>query len=745
MKKVFFAIMTVAFMATVLTGCDGLKLGSEDIETTRMSQMSVVGDKDVIKDSIWIHNDGEFRVKVPYGVVVYNNDTTLVTEVSLATKSFDKVGEEIIGNRERGELVSATVSVKSVYIRRHTQVYKHVLDKVSGELEMFWYEAEVELEDGRKFVSPDRNASLNNNGQPSIEAAGYDDDYNYHKATMTYDCKIDNDSANVFGYKTLKIQSNIHVEKVDEGFTPLTYDNNGNLKTGKSWIEIKTTINGKSTTDRKQIVLNFWQNGEPRKVEDGVNFDGVKEIGSGIGSEVDGTSFDDGEFTVTPSTITCNSGVLFSGTNYNKVLVFGRERAIWSDGENSFEMPSPAYENVYKEFVVSSSYEDGEYECKLNTITMHGSIYGQDIKNVKAETELRVKKEEEPETFTIAVVDSAFVYINPTTSDTKITIRETGNKGTVREYERDVHVYNGIDDLGCVTIDVTEFDSKASEAKLDANDVYIGKRESGEFTVYKYMQGYTTGSESVDEYFRPYYERAYYNPTGTWMMWRKYENFVDNGFTTTDLSNETVSDVTYLRKKYVYTMSAVYNGHNDSATGEAILRVVSSDDPQPVDPRVTPSWLGDPQWAEYTRVQKSEGAYFEDMIVFGYANGVVLAPKGVVDLNLVFAYDQSVADAHGVQKCARGSAYTGVWKASASSWIPAKCETQNSGKSNETWIYTGRGVSHSVMANNAITLHIGTNVTWNPGEEVTISDGTITVKYSKNNSSLNGNDLVSLK
>lgn len=748
MKK-FFAVMAVITMA-VLTGCENLKIGDEEMESGKMyfTQKSAGNVTSVIEDNIWKYKDNdnniEFQVRLESGVEGYANDTTFTKEASLSTVSYVKDGEEVILGWEKGEMLyyNGDDEISSVKVRKHLQDYLHTLDKnVSGKTQEFHYEAEVKTKSGKTIMSPARNPKMEVVGNPKVVETASDEIANYFKFAMTYSFVIDNKAQpELVCHKTLAVEGDTVVAKTDEGFEWLTFYGNGNPKTGKSWIEVTTTKNGHSTSDRKEVTLNFWQNGEPRDAQEGANFNGVKEIGSGIGEEVDGDSFDypvDEKITVTPSTITCNSGVLFSGTNYNKVLVFGRERAVWSDGENSFNMPSPAYEGVYKEFDLSSSYKDGEYECKLNTITMHGSIYGKDV-NVKAETELRVKSE----TFTLTVVDSAFVYINPTTSDTRITIRETGNKGTVREYERDVHVYNGIESPASVTYDVTEFDSKASQAKLDDSDVYVGSRESGEFTIYKYKMGYTTGSESVSRYFRPYYERAYHNPTGTWMMWRKYENISDNGFVPTDLSDETVSDVTYLRKKYVYSMSAVYNGHNDSATGEAILRVKVQEDNN----RQTPSWLGDPQWAEYTRVQKTEGAQFEDMVVYGYAEGVVLAPKGVADLtNGVFAYDQSVADAHGVERCARNSAFTGVWKASANKWIPAKCETQNAGKSNETWIYTGRGVSHSVMANNAVALGIGKDVTWNPKETVTISDGTISVKYSKNNASLSGNDLVSLK
>lgn len=749
MKKLAIFASLIAVVA--FTSCDKLGDTDEMYSDAFTKSMEVPADvKSYIVDDTWYYEEGDlkFEVSVPSGVNLYDNDTTVVAEAKLANVSFEKQGEEVIGNKQNGELknFSGDAEITSVTVQKHTQNYNHTLDKIENMMVAQWsFTAEVTLEGGKKIASPARNASMTASDTAVVTFLNNNEDYNYYDAKMNYTASIDGKSFGVDGHKTLATVNArpedvvVDVKAGDKGFDELTYDENGNLKTGKSWMDVIYVYSESGEKpQRYEVVLNFFVKGVARATEYGETFDGIKEIGNGLGTTNEGSTRKENSFiTVTSLNQNYNSGLVFDGKSYNKDFAMGYEKAVWSDGEHTFDMPSPAFENVDNNFEVSNLPVNGKYECKLNTITLKGSINGKDIKNVKAETELRVKEEEE--TFTLSVIDSAFVYVNPTTSDTKITIRETGSKGTVREYDVDVNVYNGIDIIGEVTVDVDKFDSKSDQAKLNSTDEYVGKREVGNFTVYRYKMTFTVGSENVDRAFYPFYEKAYHNPTKTWMMWKKYENITDNGFNTKDLSNETSGSKTYMRKRYVYAMSATYNGHSDNATESAVLRVQVKED----DNRQTPSWLGAPQWANYTRVQKNEGAKFEDMVVFGYENGVVMAPNGKVDLNLVFAYDQNVANAHGVQKCAKGSCYTGVYKNGA--WIPAKCETQNAGKSNETWVYTGKGASHSVMANNASALGIGVDRTWNPKETVTITDGTINVKYSKNNASLSGNDLISLK
>lgn len=133
------------------------------------------------------------------------------------------------------------------------------------------------------------------------------------------------------------------------------------------------------------------------------------------------------------------------------------------------------------------------------------------------------------------------------------------------------------------------------------------------------------------------------------MPYSEYENVADNGFNMSDMSNTTQNGKTYNRKNYVHAMSAMFNGYDAKANAEAELLV------EVETPRDTPSWLGNPTGAKYTRVQKAAGQKFMDMIVFTYENGVVMAPNGKVDMSLIYAFNASVASANGVDVCINGA------------------------------------------------------------------------------------------
>jgi hypothetical protein len=745
-KSILFAVLSIAAVAFTSCQKDEDLLFNDGAMMTRSVDEPI---SNVIIDDVWTWSQGDlqFKTNVPSGVAVYANDTTYVIEAALTSRSFEKIGEESVGNWERGELISATgdVEIKSVLVRKHTQAYKHTLDKVEGELVQNWTEGRIELENGRVFTTPERNASLAFNAEPAIVALESDDAAEYFNAKMNYAVSIDGQNSSVEGNKTLAIET-IAPEDVfmgygdvdEEGFEELSYDENGNLKTGRSWKKLAPLYSesGMHEPVMFEVILNYSVKGLARTVEYGANFNGIAEIGEGAMNEVEGSSRKDGDFSIITLNREYKSGLVFDGKNLNKVFTMSREKATLVLGSQTFDMPSPAFENLSNTFSTSNLNAEGGYERKLNTITLKGSINGKDIKNVLAETELKVK--EEAETFTKAIIASGIDYVNPSTSNSWITIRETGSKGTVKEYNRDINLFNGILSPEDIEKIVKKFDSKSTDMKIGSAKK-VSTRNSGEFTIDKFEVEVTVGSENVERTFVLYYEKPVWNPMSYDMEYAKYENITDNGFNSQNLSDENSNDATYSRKLYVYSIAATFLGHGAEAEGKATLKV----EKQKEEERTTPAWLGKAVGANYTRVQKAEGDKFEDMISFIYENGVVLAPNGKADLKLVFAYDQSVADNHGVEKCVKGSAYTAVWKNGA--WIPAKGETLNGGKSNETWVYTGKGASHSVMANNATTLGIGADRTWNPGEKVSVDNGTITVKYSKNNSSLSYTDVASLK
>jgi hypothetical protein len=122
-----------------------------------------------------------------------------------------------------------------------------------------------------------------------------------------------------------------------------------------------------------------------------------------------------------------------------------------------------------------------------------------------------------------------------------------------------------------------------------------------------------------------------------------------------------------------------------------------------------------------------------DMIVFRYEHGVVMAPNGVPDLNLIYAFTAADAAAHGVDQVYTPAAwYSGVHF--SGHWWPAAI-TPNGDYSAWTYSYDGTPAhSHAVQRANALILNIGYDYHPIPSHQYyTISNGVITICYNANN------------
>ena len=266
-------------------------------------------------------------------------------------------------------------------------------------------------------------------------------------------------------------------------------------------------------------------------------------------------------------------------------------------------------------------------------------------------------------------------------------------------------------------------------------------RKQGNITVTPYTQTFTVGNDRFTKNFVFSYETARWSDgTHTFdMPSREYTTISDNGFTMTNMAGSS----TYDAKLNTHRISARFNGENVAAKAETEVRVNV-----PEEDRQTPSWLGDPVGAKYTRVQRKTGEQFMDMIVFEYQNGVVMAPEGQVNTSLIYAFTETLAKQHGVDRCIKSSTqnsshirYSGVW--TGSKWAPAVITITNG-----RWIYAGLNQSwdHTVMENNAITLGIGVDVTPAPSaQSLSIQQGEITIKYPPNNGSRTATSSCSLK
>ena len=382
---------------------------------------------------------------------------------------------------------------------------------------------------------------------------------------------------------------------------------------------------------------------------------------------------------------------------FDRTFVLSYETAVLTVDDKTFDMPSRKYENV----------TDGNF----NITDMEG-ITGYDRR---------------------VIVEDGKDYINASTTKSWVKVKEVWSVGGEKVYTKSVNLINGIAAPAKITKILASFDLNSAAASLGGEKL-VKTETKGDFKVMTYERTYTVANDKFTRVFTLSYQKAVYTVINHDMPYSEYENVADNGFNMSDMSNTTQNGKTYNRKNYVHAMSAMFNGYDAKANAEAELLV------EVETPRDTPSWLGNPTGAKYTRVQKAAGQKFMDMIVFTYENGVVMAPNGKVDMNLCYAFDESVAAKNGVETCISG-AYSGVW--GANKWQPAKV-TVVSGR----WIYAGKSSAwdHTVMEKNAVTLGIGEDVTPTPGaQSYKITGNRITISYAVNNGSKTANTSLSLK
>lgn len=417
---------------------------------------------------------------------------------------------------------------------------------------------------------------------------------------------------------------------------------------------------------------------------------------------------------------------------FDRTFVLSYETAVLTVDDKTFDMPSRKYENVTDgNFNITDMEGITGYDRVLYTHNMSATFNGNSVA-AKAEVELRMV-EVKDELISRVIVEDGKDYINASTTKSWVKVKEVWSVGGEKVYTKSVNLINGIAAPAKITKILASFDLNSAAASLGGEKL-VKTETKGDFKVMTYERTYTVANDKFTRVFTLSYQKAVYTVINHDMPYSEYENVADNGFNMSDMSNTTQNGKTYNRKNYVHAMSAMFNGYDAKANAEAELLV------EVETPRDTPSWLGNPTGAKYTRVQKAAGQKFMDMIVFTYENGVVMAPNGKVDMSLIYAFNASVASANGVDVCING-AYSGVF--GNGKWQPAKI-TMVSGR----WIYAGKSSSwdHTVMETNAVTLGIGVDVTPIPSaQKTTISNGKITISYAANNGSTTANSSLSLR
>ena len=635
-------------------------------------------------------------------------DTIKVASAEVIRSNFAEVGEAEVEEYEEN----------GVYFTKTSKSYRDELTGYAKDINISYLDAYTYVW-GKKVEFPQANGAVEVVEEINLLDEGIKEKMHYYTATTQYKVAFMEGSSVEKGLEVLAIDADdtlLSTEKTDEGYETLT------STTAKSWIEITRTykISGAVAT-RYEVVLN---NGVSAPAYEVMNVESFNLSSKGANLEEASVSGNREEGNIKVTSYRQNYVV---GNNiFDRTFVLSYETAVLTVDDKTFDMPSRKYENVTDgNFNITDMEGITGYDRVLYTHNMSATFNGNSVA-AKAEVELRMV-EVKDELISRVIVEDGKDYINASTTKSWVKVKEVWSVGGEKVYTKSVNLINGIAAPAKITKILASFDLNSAAASLGGEKL-VKTETKGDFKVMTYERTYTVANDKFTRVFTLSYQKAVYTVINHDMPYSEYENVADNGFNMSDMSNTTQNGKTYNRKNYVHAMSAMFNGYPASAAGEAELRVFVSED------RDTPSWLGSPKSAKYTRVQQSVGAKFMDMIVFTYENGVVMAPNGKVDMSLIYAFNASVASANGVDVCING-AYSGVF--GNGKWQPAG-----------RWIYAGKSSSwdHTVMETNAVTLGIGVDVTPIPSaQKTTISNGKITISYAANNGSTTANSSLSLR
>lgn len=730
--KNFIVMMIMAICAIAITSCS-----KDDSLLGITTKPSGGGDDNNTEVTVTITRDNEngtvVAEKIENGV---KKDTTVVVPlggVSFTISPLDTIPASSAEVNEKsfsmiGDPASTPWDDKGVYYTKTIKKYQQVLDGYVKDIEISYLDAYTYVW-GKRVEFPAANGNVESSEIVVLDE-GINGKYHYHLATSSYKVAFMQGNSIEKGFERLAIDAD-DVEVGEPTVTGQGYETLSST-TAKGWIEITRTykISGPVVT-RYEVIYN---NGIAAPVYEVMTLNSfvLNQVPANLSTAVVSGNRQEGNIAVTTYSQTYSVG----NNVFIKGFVMSYETATLTVGIKTFEMPSRKYENVSDgnfTMVDMSSYQG--FDRQLYTHNMSATFNGNSA-TAKAEVEIRVP-EVKDEMKSREVISEGFDFVNNTTSKSWVKVRETWSVSGVKEYDKSLNVINGINSPSKITKILKDFTLTQNQANLENNARLVKTETIGDFTVKTFERKLTVNNGKFEREFVMTYQTAVCISLERDMPSREYENISDNGFNTSDLSDLDENGKRYQRKDYVHTMNASFNGQAATAKAEAELRVEIEI------PRETPSWLGAPLGAKYTRVQQATGERFMDMIIFIYENGCVLAPNGNVDMSLACAYSESLAAQQGVRYSPK-DVESAVW--SGNQWHPAKITITNG-----RWIYAGMSSnsavwSHTVHQNNAITLGIGVDVTPIPSaQNVKIDGNLITINYAVNNGKTTADSSLSLR
>ncbi|MBO7556153.1 MAG: hypothetical protein J6T72_02005 [Alphaproteobacteria bacterium] len=677
------------------------------------------------------HEDGtvvDHMVPLPSSTEIFPEDTTLgtlpVNHVNFTSDGVDSLDEYVFNE----------IFHLRQYVAKYNDTYSYTIE---NGMDNFHFTLKHTETTGYAFLwgmtvpVPPINASLSYKDFSTAEA-GSDGTWDYTRITSRYDLTRGDATSLVEGNKTLKREKGTHEftgkDLVSAIWTPVSYNSFGFVTRARVDVKIASHYNGlPDQIDEESITRNcpVYIPGDSSMYASSFDFTHSTPVTSDVYTTGSTT---EGHFQVTDKAITYGVGTSI----FTRTSSFGWFELVWTDGTYTFQIQTPSYTNFHESYNVEDLSAQNGYDRKRVVNTISASINGVSGTAPIRTTvlvESQVVPPVDPTLDHYEVVSSGLTYVNENTNNSWLKLRPVYSDGsTGTPFNKDINLQNTVTCPAEGPFITESFDNVGVVGQVTMGpEEFVTEYTDGEFLKRKYRQTASINCAVFTLTWVLTYEKAIYNPLNYDMPYSTYSCYVSSGSYTDDLGEITSQNTTYLRKIWTQYMTTSFNQHNHQYAGTAEVRALNSI------PRITPEWLGNPLEACYTRVQMSVGAQFMDMIVFKYEHGVVMAPNGIPDLNLIYAFTAADAAAHGVdQVYAPGAWYSGVYF--SGKWWPAAI-TPNSGYTAWTYSYDGTPAhSHSVQRANALILNIGYDYHPIPSHQYySISNGVITICYNANN------------
>lgn len=581
-------------------------------------------------DWTWTHvhaenSDGEvmdFNVPTPCYYRTFPHDTTQgtpqVTHVSFTLSASDSTKYDTLGG------ICELVQYREIYLDTYNQYQGNdTLVHTEGTATCF----------GLTFSLPPSNASVTWKSVSTAED-GTDGDWDYTKATTSYEVKVNGGTTTVQAYHTLKREAghDVFVRKVliNSGWNPTHFNAWGLPDQGTAWGDIADEYSesgiGTPTHYETSTICPISVPADSSLIAQNFN---VSWKAAQLSSPVTVNTTTDGYFQITNKKKSYSVGA--TTPSFTRVFGLQYPKVVWTDGTYTFTIDVPEWSNFSESHTLSDVSPVTGYERKLATNYMSvslGSYSGQ----IPAKTYIKVTADDPtppdttptPPPVVIVYYEEVYrdlIYVDPNTNTSLVRVRPVYSDSTRgQEFDISINLINTMSTPAEGPVIVSDFGVVATNGGTPGETTQNGSPQiNGDFRVFTYTQPYSADiNVGQNLTWTGTWQKAIHIPTGIEMPYANYSYAVSAGSFTQDLGSETTQNITYLMKLWTQWITGTLNNHTHQYSGTCIVKA-----PDYI-PRESPTEFGAVVDMVFSMVEPAHEATFTGckFVEFQYGYGI---------------------------------------------------------------------------------------------------------------------------